>query len=118
MAASLLFTARVASGIASRPRTPMASWVSGALAPSSRSGAERASAPTRSRAAGLSARPRTIHADQGRRGDAAALPAVPKVPLMLAGLLVLLAVLLAPERPSDQAAICQRQAGELACRVW
>jgi hypothetical protein len=56
--------------------------------------------------------------DQARSSDAAALPAVPKVPLILAGFLVLLAVLLAPERPDDQAAICQRQAGELACRVW
>jgi hypothetical protein len=32
--------------------------------------------------------------------------------------LVLLAVLVAPERPLDQAAICQRHAGPVACRVW
>ena len=48
----------------------------------------------------------------------APLPAVPLAPLILAGLLVLLAGLLAPERPADQAAICQRHAGAVACRVW
>jgi hypothetical protein len=40
------------------------------------------------------------------------------VPLVLVGVLVLLAVLVAPERPRDQAAICQRHAGPEACRVW
>jgi hypothetical protein len=38
--------------------------------------------------------------------------------LLLAVSLVLLAVLVAPERPQDQEAICQRQAGVEACRVW
>ena len=44
--------------------------------------------------------------------------AVPTLPLVLVGVLVLLAVLVAPERPRDQAAICQRHAGAAACRVW
>ena len=38
--------------------------------------------------------------------------------LLLAASLVLLAALVAPERPQDQEAICQRQAGVEACRVW
>ena len=44
--------------------------------------------------------------------------ALPALPLVLVGVLVLLAVLVAPERPRDQAAICQRHAGPVACRVW
>jgi hypothetical protein len=44
--------------------------------------------------------------------------AMPIVPLVLVAALVLLAVLVAPERPRDQAAICQRHAGAEACRVW
>jgi hypothetical protein len=44
--------------------------------------------------------------------------AVPPVPLVLAALLVALALLVAPEQPRDQEAICQRQAGVEACRVW
>lgn len=39
-------------------------------------------------------------------------------PWLLAASLVLLAALVAPERPQDQEAICQRQAGVEACRVW
>jgi hypothetical protein len=39
-------------------------------------------------------------------------------PLLLASLLVLAAHLLAPERPWDQEAICQRHNGVEACRVW
>ncbi|MFY8150001.1 MAG: hypothetical protein ACOVNL_12410 [Prochlorococcaceae cyanobacterium] len=31
---------------------------------------------------------------------------------------VLLALLLAPESPADQEAICQRHNGAAACRVW
>ncbi len=38
--------------------------------------------------------------------------------LLLAASLMLLAALVAPERPQDQEAICQRQAGVEACRVW
>jgi hypothetical protein len=44
--------------------------------------------------------------------------AVPPLPLALAALLVALALLVAPEQPRDQEAICQRQAGVEACRVW
>lgn len=40
------------------------------------------------------------------------------VPLFLAAVLVAAALLVAPERPHDQEAICQRHRGELACRVW
>ena len=36
----------------------------------------------------------------------------------LAVLLLLLAVLVAPERPQVQEAICQRHNGAEACRVW
>ena len=43
--------------------------------------------------------------------------ALPTLPLVVV-VLVLLAVLVAPERPGDQAAICQRHAGPVACRVW
>jgi hypothetical protein len=40
------------------------------------------------------------------------------VPLALAVVLLTLALLVAPERPADQEAICQRHNGEAACRVW
>jgi len=40
------------------------------------------------------------------------------VPLVLAALLVTVALLVAPERPEAQEAICQRHAGVEACRVW
>ena len=46
------------------------------------------------------------------------MPTLVGVPLLLAALLLLAAMLLAPERPGDQAAICQRQAGVEACLVW
>jgi len=39
-------------------------------------------------------------------------------PLVLAVLLVLVALWVAPERPEAQEAICQRHAGVEACRVW
>ncbi|MFM7393776.1 MAG: hypothetical protein ACKO22_05310 [Cyanobium sp.] len=42
----------------------------------------------------------------------------PGVPLLLTAALVLMAVLVAPERPGDQEAICQRHNGVAACRVW
>ena len=38
--------------------------------------------------------------------------------LALSGVLVLLAVLIAPEQPRFQEAICQRHNGVAACRVW
>jgi hypothetical protein len=34
------------------------------------------------------------------------------------GVLVLMAAILVPERPQDQAAICQRHNGPVVCRVW
>lgn len=40
------------------------------------------------------------------------------VPFLLASVLVAVALLLAPERPHDQEAICHRHSGEVACRVW
>jgi len=40
------------------------------------------------------------------------------IPLALAAMLLLMALLVAPERPRDQEAICQRHNGEAACRVW
>lgn len=40
------------------------------------------------------------------------------VPLALAAFLVTVALLLAPERPEAQEAICKRHAGVEACRVW
>ncbi|MEB3271844.1 MAG: hypothetical protein VKJ44_09405 [Synechococcus sp.] len=42
----------------------------------------------------------------------------PPLPLLLAVLLCLGALLLAPEQPRDQEAICQRHKGAEACRVW
>jgi hypothetical protein len=40
------------------------------------------------------------------------------VPFCLVAVLVAAAMLVAPERPHDQEAICQRHRGEVACRVW
>jgi hypothetical protein len=39
-------------------------------------------------------------------------------PALLVVVLSLAAVLIAPEQPHDQAAICQRHNGAEACRVW
>jgi hypothetical protein len=41
-----------------------------------------------------------------------------EVPLALAAVLLLLALLVAPEQPRHQEAICQRHNGVAACRVW
>ena len=58
----------------------------------------------------------------GARPALMAAPATPQplgLPTLLAvGLLLLTAATLAPERPQDQAAICQRHNGPVACRVW
>jgi len=57
----------------------------------------------------------------GLRSSGAALHGrhgIPTLPVALAALLVGLAVLVAPEQPRDQEAICHRQAGVEACRVW
>jgi len=108
MAASLLFTSRLSS------RALPEAW----------------SSPGPSCGSGGSTRPTPIlgAADPRRtaRGLRATAPAgavapesaMPAVPLVLVAVLVLLAVLVAPERPRDQAAICQRHAGPVACRVW
>jgi hypothetical protein len=40
------------------------------------------------------------------------------VPVVLAGVLLLLALVVAPEGPQVQEAICQRHNGAEACRVW
>jgi hypothetical protein len=53
-----------------------------------------------------------------RVGDGAAAQPLGLPTLLVVGLLVLLAATLAPERPQDQAAICQRHNGPVACRVW
>jgi len=51
--------------------------------------------------------------------DGAAVPrSSGAAPLALAAVLILLAVLVAPEQPQDQEAICQRHNGVAACRVW
>lgn len=42
----------------------------------------------------------------------------PGIPLALAAMLLLAAVLVAPEQPLAQEAICQRHNGVAACRVW
>ncbi|MEB3201060.1 MAG: serine protease inhibitor [Synechococcaceae cyanobacterium] len=49
----------------------------------------------------------------GRRVSSA-----PGIPLMLLAVWLLAAVLVAPEQPLDQEAICQRHNGVEACRVW
>lgn len=40
------------------------------------------------------------------------------VPAALAAVLMLVAVVVAPEKPQVQEAICQRHNGAEACRVW
>ena len=42
----------------------------------------------------------------------------PGIPLALAVILLLAALLVAPEQPLAQEAICQRHNGVAACRVW
>jgi hypothetical protein len=39
-------------------------------------------------------------------------------PALAVGVLLAVALWMAPEAPQDQAAICQRHNGEAACRVW
>jgi hypothetical protein len=55
---------------------------------------------------------------QGRRRLASVTRTRAATPLLLAVGLVLGAVLLAPEQPRDQEAICHRHNGVEACRVW
>jgi hypothetical protein len=40
------------------------------------------------------------------------------LPVVLAAFLLTVALLLAPERPEAQEAICRRHVGVEACRVW
>jgi hypothetical protein len=61
---------------------------------------------------------RPVTAARGGAGVAERLEGVPPLPLALAAVLVALAVLVAPEQPRDQEAICHRHAGVEACRVW
>lgn len=108
MAASLLFTSRLSSSA-----LPAAWALRGpACGPggSNRSASVPAEAVPQRVGRGL-----RVAAPVGVVGPESAMPALP---LVLVGVLVLLAVLLAPERPWDQAAICQRHAGPVACRVW
>lgn len=53
-----------------------------------------------------------------RRQGGVALAAEPGMPLLLAAVLCVMALLVVPERPQDQEAICQRHTGVEACRVW
>jgi len=64
---------------------------------------------------------RAVSLGRGGRGGAGVAglrQVVPPLPLALAAGLVALAVLVAPEQPRDQEAICHRHAGVEACRVW
>jgi hypothetical protein len=108
MAASLLFTSRLSTSALP------ADWT--LRAPAGGSGGSTRPAP-------VLAEPVPLRVGQGFRVAAPARgvapeSALPTLPLVLVGVLVLLAVLVAPERPRDQAAICQRHAGPVACRVW
>jgi len=114
MAASLLFTPRFSSGVFPPRVTAAPAW----------SPQGRPEGPGHSPRPGAGpgkAMPQRV-VRRGRpsvsAGAVATQPAIPSLSLVLAGVLVLLAVLAAPERPLDQAAICQRQAGPEACRVW
>ena len=108
MAASLLFTSRLSSSAlpaAWSLRGP-ACGAGGFTRPAS---VLDAAIPQRVGRDLRAARPASVEAPES---------AMPTLPLLLVGVLVLLAVLVAPERPRDQAAICQRHAGPVACRVW
>jgi len=105
MAASLLFTSRLSTSALP------ADWTL------------RAPAVGSTRPASVLGEPVPLRGGHGLRVAAPARgvapeSAMPTYPLVLVGVLVLLAVLVAPERPRDQAAICQRHAGPVACRVW
>ena len=108
MAASLLFTSRLSS------RVLPAAWTLRGPA----GGADGSTRPASVLGAGVPQRVgRSLRAAAPAR-ELAPESAMPTLALVLVGVLVLLAVLVAPERPLDQAAICQRHAGPVACRVW
>ena len=104
MAATLLFTSRLSS------RALPAAWTLRGPAGSTRTASVLGAAVPHRVGRGL----RAATPASGVAPDSA----MPTLPLLLVGVLVLLAVLVAPERPRDQAAICQRHAGPVACRVW
>ena len=108
MAASLLFTSRLSS------RALPDAWTlrgpAGGAAGSSRPASVLGAAVPQQVGRGLRA--------AAPASGVAPESAMPTLPLVLVGVLVLVAVLVAPERPLDQAAICQRHAGPVACRVW
>jgi len=108
MAASLLFTSRLSSSALPADWTLRgpAGGPAGSTRPAS---VLDAAIPQRVGRDLRAARPASVEAPES---------AMPTLPLLLVGVLVLLAVLVAPERPRDQAAICQRHAGPVACRVW
>ena len=76
--------------------------------------------------ASLSPRARITRVSRSLRSQSAPLSTSPSrpggagvtVPAALAAVLMLVAVVVAPERPQDQEAICQRHNGVEACRVW
>ncbi len=108
MAASLLFTSRLSSSALP------ADWT--LPAPACGAGGSTRAASVLDEAVPLRVG-RGLRVTAPARGVAPE-SAMPTLSLVLVGVLVLLAVLVAPERPGDQAAICQRHAGPVACRVW
>lgn len=89
-------------------RSPVTLAPSGSLLPAAHAGARWPSPGARRvRAATVGSSP------QRRVGGSGS-----AVPFLLASVLVAVALLLAPERPHDQEAICHRHSGEVACRVW
>jgi hypothetical protein len=96
MAASLLFTSRLSTSALP------ADWTL------------RAPAGGSTRHASVMGEPVPLRGGHGLRVAAPARGVAPESAMPT----LLLAVLLAPERPRDQAAICQRHAGPVACRVW
>jgi len=63
---------------------------------------------------------RSLRSQSGPQGASPSRPGASgvMVPASLAAVLLLVAVVVAPERPQDQEAICQRHNGVDACRVW
>jgi hypothetical protein len=103
MAASFAaWPARPCTLPAARPRSDRWGRVSGILPPRSAPACTEGTAGSTSRA------------DAARVLEC--LPGV--IPAVLVALLLGVAAVAAPEAPQDQAAICQRHNGPVACRVW